>query len=147
MTAYALAALRPSVQCGGGCARARRAASMNEHDAARDCSGTSREEVRGASVCRESKRTGVLILRMRRALALPADARAAPSGPRFRARRAVRAHDDARRTSAPGRHLGASPPLNMWVRTAPRGDEHSDGAIDIVPRGDATGRGLELLDR
>ena len=30
--------------------------------------------------------------------------------------------------------LGASPPLNLWVRTAPRGAEHFCWRIDIVPR-------------
>ncbi|HTZ87348.1 MAG TPA: DUF4921 family protein [Solirubrobacteraceae bacterium] len=32
------------------------------------------------------------------------------------------------------RHLGASPPLNMWVRTAPRGVEHFCWRIDVLPR-------------
>ncbi|MBV9605296.1 MAG: DUF4921 family protein [Solirubrobacterales bacterium] len=32
------------------------------------------------------------------------------------------------------RRLGASPPLNLWVRTAPRGSEHFCWRIDIVPR-------------
>jgi UDPglucose--hexose-1-phosphate uridylyltransferase len=32
------------------------------------------------------------------------------------------------------RHLGASPPLNLWVRTAPRGAEHYSWRIDILPR-------------
>lgn len=32
------------------------------------------------------------------------------------------------------RRLGASPPLNLWVRTAPRGAEHWCWRIDIVPR-------------
>ena len=32
------------------------------------------------------------------------------------------------------RHLGASPPLNMWVRTAPRGAEHFAWRIDVLPR-------------
>ncbi len=32
------------------------------------------------------------------------------------------------------RHLGASPPLNMWVRTAPRGAEHFCWRIDVLPR-------------
>ena len=30
--------------------------------------------------------------------------------------------------------LGASPPLNLWVRTAPRGAEHFCWRIDILPR-------------
>jgi UDPglucose--hexose-1-phosphate uridylyltransferase len=30
--------------------------------------------------------------------------------------------------------LGASPPLNLWVRTAPAGAEHFCWRIDIVPR-------------
>jgi UDPglucose--hexose-1-phosphate uridylyltransferase len=32
------------------------------------------------------------------------------------------------------RRLGESPPLNLWVRTAPRGAEHFCWRIDIVPR-------------
>lgn len=32
------------------------------------------------------------------------------------------------------RHLGASPPLNMWVRTAPQGAEHFCWRIDVMPR-------------
>jgi UDPglucose--hexose-1-phosphate uridylyltransferase len=32
------------------------------------------------------------------------------------------------------RKLGASPPLNMWIRTAPRGAEHFCWRIDILPR-------------
>jgi len=30
--------------------------------------------------------------------------------------------------------LGAPPPLNLWVRTAPRGAEHFCWRIDILPR-------------
>jgi UDPglucose--hexose-1-phosphate uridylyltransferase len=32
------------------------------------------------------------------------------------------------------RHLGSSPPLNMWVRTAPRGADHFCWRIDVMPR-------------
>ena len=32
------------------------------------------------------------------------------------------------------RRLGARPPLNLWVRTAPRGSEHFCWRIDILPR-------------
>ncbi len=32
------------------------------------------------------------------------------------------------------RRLGASPPLNLWVRTAPRGADHFCWRIDILPR-------------
>ncbi len=32
------------------------------------------------------------------------------------------------------RRLGATPPLNLWVRTAPRGAEHFCWRIDILPR-------------
>lgn len=32
------------------------------------------------------------------------------------------------------RHFGSSPPLNMWVRTAPRGAEHFCWRVDIAPR-------------
>jgi UDPglucose--hexose-1-phosphate uridylyltransferase len=40
-------------------------------------------------------------------------------------------HDALRRLA---RRLGASPPLNLWVRTAPRGAEHFCWRIDVVPR-------------
>jgi UDPglucose--hexose-1-phosphate uridylyltransferase len=45
--------------------------------------------------------------------------------------------------------LGASPPLNLWVRTAPRGAEHFCWRIDILPRlthlaGLELGAGLHL---
>jgi UDPglucose--hexose-1-phosphate uridylyltransferase len=40
-------------------------------------------------------------------------------------------HEGLRRIA---RRLGASPPLNMWVRTAPRGAEHFCWRIDILPR-------------
>jgi UDPglucose--hexose-1-phosphate uridylyltransferase len=40
-------------------------------------------------------------------------------------------HDGLRRLA---RHLGASPPLNMWVRSAPRGAEHFCWRIDVLPR-------------
>ena len=32
------------------------------------------------------------------------------------------------------RRLGAAPPLNLWIRTAPRGAEHFCWRIDILPR-------------
>ena len=40
-------------------------------------------------------------------------------------------HDALRRLA---RRLGASPPLNLWVRTAPRGADHFCWRIDVVPR-------------
>jgi UDPglucose--hexose-1-phosphate uridylyltransferase len=40
-------------------------------------------------------------------------------------------HDGLRRLA---RVLGASPPLNLWVRTAPRGAERFCWRIDVVPR-------------
>ena len=40
-------------------------------------------------------------------------------------------HDGLRRL---GRRLGANPPLNLWVRTAPRGAEHFCWHIDVLPR-------------
>jgi UDPglucose--hexose-1-phosphate uridylyltransferase len=40
-------------------------------------------------------------------------------------------HEGLRRLA---RHLGASPPLNLWVRTAPRGADHFCWRIDVVPR-------------
>jgi len=32
------------------------------------------------------------------------------------------------------RYLGGSPPLNLWVRTAPRGADHFCWRIDVLPR-------------
>jgi len=40
-------------------------------------------------------------------------------------------HDGLRRL---GRVFGSSPPLNMWVRTAPQGSEHFCWRIDVTPR-------------
>ncbi len=40
-------------------------------------------------------------------------------------------HDGLRRLA---RHLGSSPPLNMWVRTAPAGAEAFCWRIDVMPR-------------
>ena len=40
-------------------------------------------------------------------------------------------HDGLRRLR---KHLGAPPPLNLWVRTAPRGAESFHWHIDVVPR-------------
>jgi UDPglucose--hexose-1-phosphate uridylyltransferase len=46
-------------------------------------------------------------------------------------------------------HLGASPPLNLWVRTAPRGAQEFCWRIDVIPRltqlaGLELGTGLNL---
>jgi UDPglucose--hexose-1-phosphate uridylyltransferase len=41
------------------------------------------------------------------------------------------------------RRLGSSPPLNLWIRTAPSGAEHFCWRIDIIPRLTHIG-GLEL---
>ena len=48
------------------------------------------------------------------------------------------------------RHLGAAPPLNLWVRTAPQGAESFCWRIDILPRlthraGLELGAGVDLL--
>jgi UDPglucose--hexose-1-phosphate uridylyltransferase len=40
-------------------------------------------------------------------------------------------HDALRRLE---RRLGGAPPLNVWVRTAPRGAEHYCWRIDVLPR-------------
>ncbi|HEY7952523.1 MAG TPA: DUF4921 family protein [Solirubrobacteraceae bacterium] len=40
-------------------------------------------------------------------------------------------HDGLRRLQ---KHLGASPPLNLWVRTAPRGVQRMCWRIDVMPR-------------
>ena len=59
-------------------------------------------------------------------------------------------HDALRRLR---RRLGAEAPLNLWVRTAPRGAEHFCWRIDIVPRLThlagfelGTGVGLNVID-
>jgi len=55
-------------------------------------------------------------------------------------------HDGLRRLA---RRLGGSPPLNLWVRTAPAGADHFCWRIDVVPRlthvaGLELGTGLNL---
>jgi UDPglucose--hexose-1-phosphate uridylyltransferase len=40
-------------------------------------------------------------------------------------------HDGLQRLA---RRLGGSPPLNLWVRTAPRGADHFCWRIDVIPR-------------
>ena len=54
--------------------------------------------------------------------------------PAVRGRRADRRGDAPRRAGRLARRLGATPPLNLWVRTAPRGAEHFCWRIDILPR-------------
>jgi UDPglucose--hexose-1-phosphate uridylyltransferase len=44
---------------------------------------------------------------------------------------AAMVHEALRRLAA---KLGSSPPLNLWVRTAPRGAERFCWRIDILPR-------------
>jgi UDPglucose--hexose-1-phosphate uridylyltransferase len=60
----------------------------------------------------------------------------APRRPRARfedegATGAALLHDGLRRLA---RQLGSSPPLNLWVRTAPRGTERFCWRIDVLPR-------------
>ena len=53
----------------------------------------------------------------------------------LRGRRPVGRVAAARRAAAGSRAiLGSSPPLNLWVRTAPRGAEHFCWRIDVLPR-------------
>ena len=42
--------------------------------------------------------------------------------------------DNVRQDDLLARHLGASPPLNLCVRTAPRGADHFCWRIDVLPR-------------
>ncbi len=67
---------------------------------------------------------------------LPFQLMLAPRAPRMRFEDdgplgAALLYDGLRRLA---RHFGSSPPLNMWVRTAPRGAEHFCWRIDIAPR-------------
>jgi UDPglucose--hexose-1-phosphate uridylyltransferase len=67
---------------------------------------------------------------------LPYQLMLAPRTPRPRfedagATGAALLHDGLRRLA---RLLGSSPPLNMWVRTAPAGTEHFCWRIDVLPR-------------
>jgi UDPglucose--hexose-1-phosphate uridylyltransferase len=67
---------------------------------------------------------------------LPFQLMLAPRVPRARfedagASGAALLHDGLSRLA---RHLGSSPPLNMWVRTAPRGTEDFCWRIDVMPR-------------
>ena len=67
---------------------------------------------------------------------LPFQLMLAPRTPRARfqddgATGAALLHDGLQRLA---RHLGSSPPLNMWVRTVPRGAEDFCWRIDVMPR-------------
>jgi UDPglucose--hexose-1-phosphate uridylyltransferase len=67
---------------------------------------------------------------------LPFQLMLAPRTPRARfedagASGAALLHDGLRRLA---RHLGSSPPLNLWVRTAPLGTEDFCWRIDVLPR-------------
>ena len=67
---------------------------------------------------------------------LPFQMMLAPRAPRPRfedagASGAALLHDGLRRLA---RHLGSSPPLNLWVRTAPLGTEDFCWRIDVMPR-------------
>jgi UDPglucose--hexose-1-phosphate uridylyltransferase len=67
---------------------------------------------------------------------LPFQLMLAPRTPRARfqdagATGAALLHEGLQRLA---RHLGSSPPLNMWVRTAPRGAEDFCWRIDVMPR-------------
>jgi len=83
---------------------------------------------------------------------LPYQLLLAPRRPRARfeddgATGAALLHDGLSRLA---RALGASPPLNLWVRTAPRGAEHFCWRIDVLPRlthlaGLELGAGVNLL--
>jgi UDPglucose--hexose-1-phosphate uridylyltransferase len=67
---------------------------------------------------------------------LPFQLMLAPRRPRARfegegATGATLLHDGLCRLA---RHLGSSPPLNLWVRTAPRGADHFCWRIEVLPR-------------
>ena len=79
------------------------------------------------------------------AATLPYQLMIVPRRPRMRfeddgATCAAMLHDALARLA---RRFGESPPLNLWIRTAPRGAEHFCWRIDIVPRLTALA-GLEL---
>ena len=79
------------------------------------------------------------------AAALPYQLMIVPRRPRLRFEDdgptcAAMLHDALRRLA---RRFDESPPLNLWIRTAPRGAEHFCWRIDIVPRLNALA-GLEL---
>jgi UDPglucose--hexose-1-phosphate uridylyltransferase len=70
------------------------------------------------------------------ASSLPFQLMLAPRRPRARFEQegplgAAMLYDGLRRLA---RYLGTSPPLNLWVRTAPAGAEHFCWRIDIMPR-------------
>ena len=58
----------------------------------------------------------------------------APAAAALRGRRPDRRRAAARRARPARPPLRRGPPLNLWVRTAPRGAEHFCWRIDIVPR-------------
>ena len=58
----------------------------------------------------------------------------APPARALRGRRPVGRRAAPRRPQRLRRRLGASPPLNLWVRTAPQGADSFCWRIDILPR-------------
>jgi UDPglucose--hexose-1-phosphate uridylyltransferase len=88
---------------------------------------------------------GEAVLLAHYAAALPYQLMLVPRRPRMRFEDdgpicAATLHDALTRLA---RRFGGPPPLNLWIRTAPRGAEHFCWRIDIVPRL-ATVAGLEL---
>ena len=84
---------------------------------------------------RRDRRRGRADGAVRLAGPVPADARPAPR--RARASRTTGPPAPRCCTTACSRLrrlLGASPPLNLWVRTAPQGAEHFCWRIDVLPR-------------
>ena len=80
---------------------------------------------------RRRRRRGRRVRAVRLAGALPAAARAASVRGALRGRRPARRRA-ARRRASPG----STVPLDLWVRTAPRGAEQFCWRIDIVPHAD-----------
>ena len=80
------------------------------------------------------RRRGGRARAVRLARPVPAPDRPAALAPALRGRGPLGAallHDVLSRLR---RRLGASPPLNLWVRTAPRGADHFCWRIDVLPR-------------
>ena len=134
--AHARPAVRAGLRPGRGRARARARRRLHDaHDGPEPARGPRRRGGRAAASASSRSTTRPCCSRRTRSR-LPFQLMLAPRVPRPRFEDdgptgAALLHDGLCRLA---RHLGSSPPLNMWVRTAPRGVEQFCWRIDVLPR-------------
>ena len=136
--AHARAAVRPAVRAGGA-SRASASASPPTPTAPQGrnlLEDVLQEEVRRRERDRRDRRRGGGALPVRGARAVPLPDRAAPARARASRTTARSARACCTTSLTPARRARSAslPPLNMWVRTAPRDAEHFCWRIEVMPR-------------